>query len=470
MTQIDILPDDALLEIFDFHRNIHPPNRRTKADVEAWISLVHVCRRWRTLVLGSPRRLNLRLFCTPETTTKDRLDVFPTVPLIVAGDVTLLDTDNIVAALGQSNRVCDVSLMGLADRQLDKVLATMQVPFPELTELSLCSFEDTSSVIPDSFLGGSAPRLLHFELDGISFPNLPNLLLSTNHLVSLSLTDNSLSGRISPETIIALLSVLTSLKTLLLEFHFLRPLLGWESRSSPLPKRSILPALDQFYFEGVTEYLEDLVTFMDAPQLKTSNISFTNQIDVSCPRLGRFINCTSTLSAPNKARVQFDDHSAIFKLQYPTSKSSHYHLLIEIPRRESDLLLSSIGQVCNSFLHTISTVEDLYIERQYFPVDWENDAIGNTLWFQLLLPFTAVKNLYLSKEFAPCIAAALRALVGGSITRLFPSLQNIFVEGLESSRLFQDNIEQFVAARHLSGHPFAVSVWDEDSSMNPTSQ
>jgi hypothetical protein len=34
----------------------------------------------------------------------------------------------------------------------------------------------------------------------------------------------------------------------------------------------------------------------------------------------------------------------------------------------------------------------------------------NTLWLQLLLPFTAVKNLYLFKKFAPGIAAATAVL------------------------------------------------------------
>jgi hypothetical protein len=83
----------------------------------------------------------------------------------------------------------------------------------------------------------------------------------------------------------------------------------------------------------------------------------------------------------------------------------------------------------------------------------------------LLLPFTAVKNLYLSKEFAPGIAAALQELVGGRITEVLPSLQNIFVEGLEPSGPFQENIGQFVAARQLSGHPIAISVWDKDSNI-----
>ena len=86
--------------------------------------------------------------------------------------------------------------------------------------------------------------------------------------------------------------------------------------------------------------------------------------------------------------------------------------------------------------------------------------IKNTLWLELLLPFTAVKNLYLSKDFAPGIAASLEELVESRITEVLPRLQNIFVEGLEPSGPFQKNIGRFVAARRLSGNPIAISVWE----------
>jgi hypothetical protein len=114
------------------------PPYRNKPVMEAWQSLVHVCQRWRSLVLGSPRRLNLQLFCTPETPAKDTLDVWPALPLVVEGDMAFSSgTDNVIAALGRSNRVCDVHLWGLADRQLEEVLAPMQVSFPELTIIRL---------------------------------------------------------------------------------------------------------------------------------------------------------------------------------------------------------------------------------------------------------------------------------------------------------------------------------------------
>ena len=144
-----------------------------------------------------------------------------------------------------------------------------------------------------------------------------------------------------------------------------------------------------------------------------------------------------------------------------SSPSPIPNLRIAISCRWPDGQLSSIEQVCNSSLDPLSVVEDFCIEHRYWLSVWKDDAIENTLWLQLLLPFTAVKNLYLSKEFAPGIVAALQELVGGRITEVLPSLQNIFVEGLEPSGPFQENIGRFVAARRLSGHPIAISNCDE---------
>jgi hypothetical protein len=459
--RIDLLPDEVLLEIFDFYGKI------SKTGIGAWQSLVHVCRRWRSLVLGSPCRLNLRLVCTPKTPARDTLGIWPALPLIVAGNMAFSSgTDNVIAALRQSDRVCQVFLWGLAGWQLERVLAAMQVPFPDLTDLQLFShsYGGTLPVIPDSFLDGSAPRLQYFELYGIPFPGLPKLLLSATHLIYLRLTNIPHSGYISPEEMVAPLSVLSSLRKLYLQFQSLQSLPDRETRRPPPSKRSILPALYEFRFEGDTEYLEDLVIFIDAPQLKTLDITFFSQIDFDCPRLAQFINCTPKLRAHDEAHVQFDNSTASVKLRCRTTKSGFDDLLINISCREQDWQLSSIEQVCNSSFHCLSTVENLYIGRQSSQLIWENDAIENILWLQLLFPFTAVKNLYLSRVLAPGIAAALRELDGTSITEVLPNLQNIFVEGLrvEPSRPLQENIGQFAAARRHSGHPIAISVWGKD--------
>jgi hypothetical protein len=116
-------------------------------------------------------------------------------------------------------------------------------------------------------------------------------------------------------------------------------------------------------------------------------------------------------------------------------------------------------------LHTLSTVEDLYIEHRCSKLVWKNYVIEDALWLQLLLPFTTVINLYLSKEFAPDIAAALQELVVGRMTEVLPSLQNIFVEALEPSGPFWENVAPFVTARQLSDHPIAIFDWDKDPNM-----
>jgi hypothetical protein len=130
--------------------------------------------------------------------------------------------------------------------------------------------------------------------------------------------------------------------------------------------------------------------------------------------------------------------ASYFKLHIPPGFSS---LEIAISCIEPCLQLSSVEQVYNSSLPSLIMVEVLYIEQQYSELVSKNDAIEDTLlWLQLLLPFTAVKNLFLSKEFSPSIAAALQELVGDRIIEVLPSLQNIFVEGLKPSGPFQEII------------------------------
>jgi len=107
------------------------------------------------------------------------------------------------------------------------------------------------------------------------------------------------------------------------------------------------------------------------------------------------------------------------------------------------------------------TMENLYIDGNlYSPLVWKGD-IENTKWLDLLLPFTAVKNLYLSKLFSPRIALALQELTGGRTTEVLPALQNVRLEGFKPSEpTIQGGIAQFISARQLTNHPIAISVWD----------
>jgi hypothetical protein len=200
------------------------------------------------------------------------------------------------------------------------------------------------------------------------------------------------------------------------------------------------------------------VTRIDTPQLDGMEIAFFNQIDFDTPRLTQFINRT-----PKMAKLMKRDTHVVFEDdQVSIGLPGFRSLRIIVICREPDWQLSSIEQICHSSLHPLSTVEVLHIDHHYWELVWKNDAIENTLWLQLLLPFAAVKHLYLSKESAPGIAATLQELIGDRIMEVLPNLQNIFVEGLKS---FGEKIGPFVTARRLSDQPIAISVWGKDSDI-----
>jgi hypothetical protein len=210
-------------------------------------------------------------------------------------------------------------------------------------------------------------------------------------------------------------------------------------------------------FKGVSEYLEDLVARIDTPRLNQLYITFFNQIVFDTPQLIQFISRTPTLEALKRARVAFGNDAA----RVYFSQKSNYRLNVEISCRESDWQLSSLKQVCDLCLPLLSTLEHLYIhELPFSQPDWR-DNVENSLWLELLRPFTGVKNLYLSEEFAPRIAPALQELVGERTTEVLPTLQIIFVEGLQPPGPVQEGIEQFVAARQTTSYPIAVSRWDD---------
>lgn len=63
----------------------------------------------------------------------------------------------------------------------------MRKPFPELThlQLRLRAYDGPATVVPDSFVDGSAPRLRYLNWDGIPYPGLPKLLISCTDPVAL---------------------------------------------------------------------------------------------------------------------------------------------------------------------------------------------------------------------------------------------------------------------------------------------
>ena len=79
---VEKLPDDVLLEIFYVARCQVDANEPRYFE-DRWRTLVHVCKRWRSVVFASPRRLDLQLFCTNRTPVKKLLDIWPPLPIYI---------------------------------------------------------------------------------------------------------------------------------------------------------------------------------------------------------------------------------------------------------------------------------------------------------------------------------------------------------------------------------------------------
>jgi hypothetical protein len=457
------LPDDALLEIFSFYVN--------DAQEEGWHTLVHVCQKWRCVVFASPLRLRLRLLCTNRRPVMGMLGVWPPFPLVVLerDDPTspVEGADNIVAALECNDRVCEVILSGVPNSLWERVAAVTQKPCPALTYLELRSNDQPAPALPDSFLDRSAPSLQSLHLDGIPFPAAAKLLLSSNHLVDLNLSHIPNSGYIPPEAMVACLSTLPKLASLHLGFLSPRPLPNTTTQHPPPPPptRTILLALTSLKFKGISEYLECIMAQIDAPLLDFVDILFFNQLIFTPFHLSRFIGHTGKLKALNRSNVLFFSDSVQVTLFYrytgsiPRTVDYGPRLKLGISCEGLDWQLSSLAQVCGPTLSSLSTVKRLDIMGHYPRPGWGDD-IDSIQWLEFLHPFTAVENLYLSKEVALRVGPALQELGSDGAMEVLPALQNLYFAGLRPSGLVHEALGQFGAMRQLSGHPLTVGHWE----------
>jgi hypothetical protein len=189
--------------------------------------------------------------------------------------------------------------------------------------------------------------------------------------------------------------------------------------------------------------------------------TFFNDIDYVIPELIRFVNRSSTFKAPNEAHLFFNSRNASVKL-FPQASNTKY-FQVGISCSEPIWQLSFLAQICTTFLDLLSTTENLLIYKpERSKPDWKDGNIENIEWLELLLPFTAVKNLYLSKEFTPRIAPILQEIAEGGAIEALSTLENLLLEGFKPSEPVQEGIERFISGRQLANHPVTISDWDKD--------
>ena len=458
---IDMLPDDVLLEIFDFYRE-DPAFHTLIGSIYTWRwqALIQVRRRWRCVIFGSPLRLDLQIVCTDRTPTRTSLDIWPPFPIIISCRyiVDEKSVENVIAAVEHGHdRISHISIEEINGSALGKLAAAMQQPLPALKHFQLTSYDESVPVLSKTFLGGSAPLLEYFDSYGIPFPTFPRFIWSSTHIRYLRILDIPHSGYISPNAMVAYLVALPNLELLCIGF---RSPLSRPPQTTPPPRtRVVLPALTNLSFRGVSEYFEDFIAQIDTPLLNELDIAFFMDLIFEIPQLRHFVGRAERLKPFDQAVMEFSDRA----IWISDTDGFLYRFRLEIRCERPDWQLSSMVQIFGQQLPLLSHVEQLEIfQPSYGHMQWiDNPDMDSSLWLELFHLFLAVQSLRVSEKLVPPVAAALQELTGERTMEVLPALHSLFLGGLEPSGLVPEGINSFVAARQLSDHHVAVQSWNQ---------
>lgn len=215
-----------------------------------WHRLAHVCRRWRSILYTSPRRLDLQILCKSAKSgapMKQILRTWPTLPLVLRyrGNArSKFLPNNVMIALRHPDRVCEINFI-LTSSIIGSIAKVVQVPFVALKSIQMTSKDAEEPPVLGDFLGGSAPLLERIDLDYIAvpFPAIRRLVLSTNHLYRLWLVKIPNTCYFSPEDLVTCLSALVQLKYLFVGFRSPASRPNPSMTRPPAPERATLSSL-----------------------------------------------------------------------------------------------------------------------------------------------------------------------------------------------------------------------------------
>ena len=393
------------------------------------------------------------------------------MPIIIRVDdenfYQLPSITNVISVLKRQDRLVKIFMRGIPNWFLKEVAMTSE-PFPALIELELflASFENYPQILPDTFLGGSVPRLRSFTLWDIPFPALGKLLLSAFDLVTLTLCFKTDSEYLSPDAMVDILSTLTRLTSLDLYVGTHQFRTRGVSRPPAAPTRVVLPTLTNFDFGGDGVYLDGIMSRIDAP-LNCIAVTFSSDERLcDIPLLCDFIGRTKIPNVPYRADIS-DHTNAEISLFQRRGDIDFKVLNVEFPYSTHgyDTQPESLAEACSLLSPLLSSLEHLSIYQHQRNFGLLRGMQYNTEWMEILCAFTSVKDLILDGPAGLSVASALQEPAGEQVTEILPALQNIFLEGLQSSSV-PEGIAKFIGARGLSGLPVVVHQQESGAVIN----
>ena len=434
-----------------------------------WHRLAHVCQKWRRIIFRSQHRLGLRIFCQDGAPIENFLASWPTFPL-----VAIFNSDgksknipkNVMAALRRPDRLCEIDFH-VTSSMLASIVEVTQKPCQAL-EIIRITVEDStgpSVLVGKRFLGGSAPHLRKIKMDGVPlpFPEIRQVLLSTNNLVELHISKIPNEAYFSPSDLVAGLSTSVQLERLTVDFHSPASFPPPSMTRSP-SQRSTLPSLIFLKFHCESEYLEEFVAQIELPSLSNVAIKLFNDIFFEIPWFCKFLSRLNALGSHAWAIVTHNVDSVSVLLSREVtlecwSDSGSENCFLETPCRRLDWQLSFITQITSQLSPLLSSVHSLSIRGDRgFPTGQED--VDSTQWLEAFQPFTHVNHLYvLVDRLVPCI---MQALVTEDMTaEVLPELTLLHMNGFDNLcstfPSLADAATQFIARRKLSGRNVTLS-------------
>jgi hypothetical protein len=470
----------VLLNIFELYRLPDPESDEYRNEIGMvfvwicrcwWYKLAHVCRQWRNIILESPSRLDLHLFCTNGVPVADMLAHSPPLPLTIYyadRKITAEDESGILLALSHRDRLHHIYLRHTCFRQLpnmEKFVTVMDEQFPNLERMYIRS--RIKVVLPLAF---QAPNLRHIRLSTVSVPiGSPLLTTTAAGLVTLELLNIPESAFFPPSYILSQLSLMLQLEKLSIAFKSpINPDDEMESRQTQTPDTTTLPNLHWFAFVGVSAYLDGLVARISAPSLSTFRVYLFPHLPFTFPHLLQFMQSSENFTF-TALQVTFGTY-AISLHAVPWKR--HTPLMLQIRRRHLNWQVASAVQLFATLSPVFSVVEQVAFSYQD-PFNLQEWRAGNRVtrsqWHGLLRPFVNAKTILVQGDLNRTFFRFLPSDDGEPPLDLLPSLEEV---GYSGGGYYPDGITRFLNERKIAGHPvrlFLVNRWmfdDEPAALS----
>ena len=466
-TSIHILDDDSLLNIFHLYRPfllgeedqdiiMRFEGGRQWVGEHWWYRLIHVCQRWRNIILGSASYLGLCLVCTDGTPVADMLTHSPPLPLVIDyghRDITAEDEQAIILALEQRDRVRRIRFK-LPALKLQKLITAIDGEYPILEYLVLGvrpNDKSTVSILPETL---KTPHLRHLSIN-CSIPILFQLLTTAVGLVTLNLGLYQPSTYFQPTVLLQSLSLIPQLEMLLMSFNFAVPNRDVERRlmCTPIPTHVTLPNLRVFGFQAFSTYSEAFLSEITAPRLENVVIGYPKQLRFSVPELVQFMERTENFRF-DRAKFTFDSERVYVQVNPYGTKMLMNAFSFIVDCWDLDWQVSSMAQISNALSQILSPVEHLtLVHKVHTPSPEQHIEADRTEWRKLLRSFSNVKTLRIEDGLVRELSHCLRFEDGEHPLEVLPGLREL---SYSASGNTDDIFTPFIDARQNTGCPVTL--------------